>query len=144
MNCSQCGSELPLEAAYCPVCGAPRREIDHLITQVRHAADQTIEATLAVFNRASKELEPAFDKVFQTLQPVVQDVGKALQPLADSTVRAANEVADALRPTARKTEQVAREVAGKTVATFRPVLVKATQKTGAAVRRVRDAARRFG
>ena len=144
MNCTRCSSELPPEAGYCPVCGAPRSEIDHLITQVRRAADQTIEATLAVVNRASKELEPGLNKVFHAIQPVVQDVEKALQPLANSTLRAANEVANALRPTALRTERVVRDVAGKTVATFRPAFVRASQKTGAAVRRIRDVARRFG
>jgi len=144
MNCSRCASELPPGGAYCPICGAPRRNLDYVVAQMRTAADETVEATVGLLNRASKEMEPAIDRVFRTLQPIVRDVGKALQPLADSSLRVANDVADALRPAAQRTGKVARDVAGRTAATIRPFVEKASQQTGAAWRRVREGGRKLG
>src|SRR5256712_5113787 len=99
MNCPKCGAVLPAEAAYCPSCGTPRSEIDHLLRQAERAVNKALVVGTTVLDRAAKELQPAFDKAVQTLRPAVEAVGKAtndmvlaVTPPAPATVPAGQEV----------------------------------------------------
>src|SRR2546422_5012076 len=98
MNCPKCGAVLPAEAAYCPSCGTPRSEIDHLLRQAERAVNKALVVGTTVLDRAAKELQPAFDKAVQTLRPAVEAVGKAtndmvvaVPPPAPSTPRSGKE-----------------------------------------------------
>src|SRR5713226_4942815 len=112
MNCPKCGALLPAEAAYCPSCGTPRSEIDHLMRQAERAVNRALVVGTTVLDRAAKELQPTFDKAVQTLRPA-----------AEASVRTAKEVVD------------------KTVAAVRPAVTKATEKTGSAVHKIREKVR---
>src|SRR2546426_7252840 len=101
MNCPKCGAVLPAEAAYCPSCGTPRSEIDHLLRQAERAVNKALVVGTTVLDRAAKELQPAFDKAVQTLRPAVEAVGKAtndmvvaVPPAGPSPVPTAQEIRD--------------------------------------------------
>src|SRR6059036_2422049 len=130
MNCHKCGTLLPAEAAYCPSCGAPRSEIEHLVRATERAVIQALTAGSAALDRASKDLQPVVDKAVRTLRPAVEAVGKAT-----------NDVVVAVTPAAEATVRVAKEVADKTVAVVRPTVTKATEKTGNAVHKIREKVR---
>jgi len=130
MNCPTCGAQLPLEAAYCPSCGAPRSEIDHFVREAERAVIQALSTGGAALYRAAKELQPTFEKAIQTLRPVVEAVGKAT-----------NEVAVAVTPAAETTVRVAKEVADRTVAAVKPAVTKATERTGQVVHKIREKVR---
>src|SRR2546426_2677166 len=118
MNCPKCGAVLPAEAAYCPSCGTPRSEIDHLLRQAERAVNKALVVGTTVLDRAAKELQPAFDKAVQTLRPAVEAVGKAT-----------NDMVVAVTPAGQATLRTAKEVVDQTVAAGRPAGPKATQKT---------------
>src|SRR2546422_2169936 len=122
MNCPKCGAVLPAEAAYCPSCGTPRSEIDHLLRQAERAVNKALVVGTTVLDRAAKELQPAFDKAVQTLRPAVEAVGKAT-----------NDMVVAGTPPGQTTLRAGKEVVGKTVAAVRPAATKATEKDGPAV-----------
>src|SRR5437867_1572071 len=130
MNCPKCGAVLPAEAAYCPVCGTPRSEIDHLVRQAERAVNKALVVGTTMLDRAAKELQPTFNKAMETLRPAVEAVGKAT-----------NDVVGAVTPAAEATLRTAKEVADKTVAVVRPTVTKATEKTGNAVHRIREKVR---
>ena len=131
MNCPKCGAQLPLDAAYCASCGAPRSEIDHFVRETERAVIQVLATGAAVLDRAAKDLQPTFDKAIQTLRPAVEAVGKAT-----------NEVVVAvITPAAEATVRVAKEVADKTVAAVKPAVTKATERTGQTVHRIREKVR---
>src|SRR3989449_9283434 len=109
MNCPKCGAVLPAEAAYCPSCGTPRSEIDHLLRQAERAVNKALVVGTTVLDRAAKELQPAFDKAVQTLRPAVEAVGKA----TDDMVVAGP-------PSAHATRRTAKEGVGKNVPGRRP------------------------
>src|SRR2546428_6617166 len=77
MNCPKCGAMFPAEAAYCPSCGTPRSEIDHLMRQAERAVSRALVVGTTVLDRAAKELQPTFNKAVETLRPAVEAVGKA-------------------------------------------------------------------
>src|SRR3989442_12078053 len=77
MNCPKCGAMFPAEAAYCPSCGTPRSEIDHLLRQAERAVSRALVVGTTVLDRAAKELQPTFNKAVETLRPAVEAVGKA-------------------------------------------------------------------
>src|SRR2546422_1970760 len=131
MNCPKCGAVLPAEAAYCPSCGTPRSEIDHLLRQAERAVNKALVVGTTVLDRAAKELQPAFDKAVQTLRPAVEAVGKAT-----------NDMVVAVTPPAQATVPTAKEVADKTGAAARPTGTKATEKTGPGVPQNRARGRR--
>src|SRR3989442_11330912 len=89
MNCPKCGAGLPAEAAYCPSCGTPRSEIDHLLRQAERAVNKALVVGTTVLDRAAKELQPAFDKAVQTLRPAVEAVGKATNDMVVAVAPAA-------------------------------------------------------
>lgn len=130
MNCPKCGAELPFEAAYCASCGAPRSEIDHFVREAERAVIQALAAGGAALDRASKELQPTFQKAVETLRPAVEAVGKAT-----------NDVVVAVTPAAERTARVAKEVADKTIAAVKPAVTKATERTGQAVHKIRERVR---
>src|SRR2546426_8975583 len=121
MNCPKCGAVLPAEAAYCPSCGTPRSEIDHLLRQAERAVNKALVVGTTVLDRAAKELQPAFDKAVQTLRPAVEAVGKAT-----------NDMVVAVTPPAQATLRTAQEGVDKTAAAQRPAGPKAAEKTGPA------------
>src|SRR3989442_2729671 len=99
MNCPKCGAVLPAEAAYCPSCGTPRSEIDHLVRQAERAVNKALVVGTTLLDRAAKELQPAFDKAVQTLRPAVEAVVQATHdlvvagtPPAPTTLPAAQEI----------------------------------------------------
>src|SRR2546426_2809208 len=130
MNCPKCGAVLPAEAAYCPSCGTPRSEIDHLVRQAERAVNKALVVGTTVLDRAAKELQPAFDKAVQTLRPAVEAVGKAT-----------NDMVVAVTPPAPATLRTAQGSVDKTVAAGRPAGTKATEKTGQAVHKIRERVR---
>lgn len=144
MNCARCGSDFPQGGAYCPICGAPRNELDRLILDTRNAAQKAVEASVVAIDRASRELQPAVERAVAAFRPAVEEVGKALRPVADTTVRAVNDVANTLRPVAQRTSTVARQMAHRTAVVVGPAVAKAVEKTEAAARRVKEAARKLG
>src|SRR3989454_2484849 len=77
MNCPKCGAMFPAEAAYCPSCGTPRSEIDHLMRQAERAVSRALVVGTTVLDRAAKELQPTFSRAVETLRPAVEAVGKA-------------------------------------------------------------------
>src|SRR2546428_9545907 len=89
MNCPKCGAMFPAEAAYCPSCGTPRSEIDHLMRQAERAVSRALVVGTTVLDRAAKELQPTFSRAVETLRPAVEAVGKAT-----------NDVGVAVRPPA--------------------------------------------
>src|SRR5256712_10269877 len=109
MNFPKCGAVFPAEAAYCPSCGTPRSEIDHLVRQAERAVNKALVVGTTVLDRAAKELQPAFDKAVQTLRPAVEAVGKAT-----------NDMVVAVTPPAPATPRPAQEDLGKTVAARGP------------------------
>src|SRR2546428_2430426 len=117
MNCPKCGAVLPAEAAYCPSCGTPRSEIDHLLRQAERAVNKALVVGTTVLDRAAKELQPAFDKAVQTLRPAVEAVGKAT-----------NDMVVAVTPAAQPHLRVAKGIVDKTRAARRPSGTDATQK----------------
>src|SRR2546422_5519366 len=117
MNCPKCGAVLPAEAAYCPSCGTPRSEIDHLLRQAERAVNKALVVGTTVLDRAAKELQPAFDKAVQTLRPAVEAVGKAT-----------NDMVVAVTPPAPAHVRAAKGVVDKTVAAARPAGTQAAQK----------------
>src|SRR3989441_8145035 len=121
MNCPKCGALLPAEAAYCPSCGTPRSEIDHLMRQAERAVTKALVAGTTALDRAAKELQPTFDKAVQTLRPAAEAIGKAT-----------NDFVVAVTPAAEASVRTAREVVDKTVAAVSPVVSRATEKTGSA------------
>src|SRR2546425_5217313 len=122
MNCPKCGAVLPAEAAYCPSCGTPRSEIDHLLRQAERAVNKALVVGTTVLDRAAKELQPAFDKAVQTLRPAVEAVGKAT-----------NDMVVAVTPAAQTTVRTAKEVVDKTVAAVRAAGTKGAEETRPAV-----------
>src|SRR2546428_12065881 len=82
MNCPKCGAMFPAEAAYCPSCGTPRSEIDHLMRQAERAVSRALVVGTTVLDRAAKELQPTFNKAVETLRPAVEAVGKAANAAA--------------------------------------------------------------
>lgn len=144
VNCVRCGSDLPQTGAYCPICGAPRREIDRLILETRNAAGRAVEASVVAFDRLSQELQPAVDRAVAAIRPAVDEVGRVFRPFADTTVRVMNDVTNSLRPAAQRTATVARQVAHRTAVVVGPAVAMAAEKTEAAARRVKEAARRLG
>ena len=142
MSCAKCGSAFPPRVAYCPVCGARRGEMDRLVSEARVAAEKAIGASVAALDLASKELQPAIERIVNALQPAADEIGKALKPLMDTTARAANEIADAVEPVAQETARAARSVGDKTIAVVRPAVVKAAERTGLAFQRIREKVRR--
>src|SRR3989442_7588302 len=130
MNCHKCGTLLPVEAAYCPSCGARCSEIDHFVRETERAVHVALTTGNEALARASKDLQPAFDKAVQTLRPAVEAVGKAT-----------NDVVVAMTPMAEATVRVAKEVADKTVAAVKPAVSKATERTGNAVHKIREKVR---
>src|SRR2546425_11687610 len=105
MNCPKCGGGLPAGAAYCPSCGTPRSEIDHLLRQAERAVNKALVVGTTVLDRAAKELQPAFDKAGQAPRPAVEAVGKAtndmvvaVTPPGPSTLRTAQEDVDKTHP----------------------------------------------
>src|SRR2546430_12367928 len=109
MNCPKCGAVLPAEAAYCPSCGTPRSEIDHLLRQAERAVNKALVVGTTVLDRAAKELQPAFDKAVQTLRPAVEAVGKAT-----------NDMGVAVTPAARSAGRMGTADVGRTPAAGRP------------------------
>src|SRR3989449_11140322 len=77
MNCPKCGGMFPAEAAYCPSCGTPRSEIDHLMRKAERAVSRALVVGTTVLDRAAEELQPAFNKAVETPRPAVEAVGKA-------------------------------------------------------------------
>src|SRR2546427_12113465 len=77
MNCPKCGAMFPAEAAYCPSCGTPRSEIDHLMRQAERTVSRALVVGTTVLDRAAKELQPTFSRAVETLRPAVEAVGKA-------------------------------------------------------------------
>src|SRR5256712_6566367 len=77
MNCPKCGAMFPAEAAYCPSCGTPRSEIDHLMRQAERAVSRALVVGTTVLDRAAKELQPTFSRAVETLRPAVEAAGKA-------------------------------------------------------------------
>ena len=130
MNCPKCGAMFPAEAAYCPSCGTPRSEIDHLMRQAERAVSRALVVGTTVLDRAAKELQPTFNKAVETLRPAVEAVGKAT-----------NDVVVAVTPAAEATFRAAKEVADKTVAVVKPAVTKATEKTGQTVHKIREKVR---
>src|SRR3989454_5405508 len=131
MNCPKCGAVLPAEAAYCPSCGTPRSEIDHLLRQAERAVNKALVVGTTVLDRAAKELQPAFDKAVQTLRPAVEAVGKAT-----------NDMVVAVPPAAQATGRPATEGGDKTVAAAGPAGTKGPAETGHARHQIRGRGRR--
>src|SRR2546430_7788387 len=69
MNCVKCGTELPQMGAYCPTCGAPRREFEHLARQTERAVSQVLASGGEALGRAAKEFQPTFDRAVEALRP---------------------------------------------------------------------------
>src|SRR5207245_1565319 len=130
MNCPKCGAGLPAEAAYCPVCGTPRSEIDHLVRQAERAVNKALVVGTTMLDRAAKELQPTFNKAMETLRPAVEAGGKTT-----------NDVVVAVTPAAEATLRTAKEDADKNVAAVRPTLTKDTENTGHADHNLREQAR---
>src|SRR3989442_3705040 len=91
MNCPKCGAMFPAEAAYCPSCGTPRSEIDHLMRQAERAVSRALVVGTTVLDRAAKERQPTFSRTVETLRPAVQpawkatnDEGVAVTPAAEA------------------------------------------------------------
>src|SRR3989449_4460570 len=118
MNCPKCGAVLPAEAAYCPSCGTPRSEIDHLLRQAERAVNKALVVGTTVLDRAAKELQPAFDKAVQTLRPAVEAVGKAT-----------NDMVVAVTPAGQAPVREAKEILGKTLPAGRPAVHEADRET---------------
>src|SRR5436853_6068524 len=91
MNCAKCGSEFPSGQRYCSVCGAPRGEMDRLVSQARTAAGKAIGVSVAALDRASNEVQPAIERIANALRPAAGGIVKALQRYAVATRRAAND-----------------------------------------------------
>src|SRR2546422_4029623 len=119
MNCPKCGAMFPAEAAYCPSCGTPRSEIDHLMRQAERAVSRALVVGTTVLDRAAKELQPTFSRAVETLRPAVEAVGKAT-----------NDVVVAGTPPAPAPLPAAQEGAGKNRAGGEPPGPKAPPKTG--------------
>src|SRR3989449_10377231 len=119
MNCPKCGAMFPAEAAYCPSCGTPRSEIDHLMRQAERAVSRALVVGTTVLDRAAKELQPTFNKAVETLRPAVEAVGKAT-----------NDVVVAGAPPGRGTLPGAQGGAGKTRGGGEARGPKANQKRG--------------
>src|SRR2546426_12699563 len=119
MNCPKCGAMFPAEAAYCPSCGTPRSEIDHLMRHAERAVSRALVVGTTVLDRAAKELQPTFSRAVETLRPAVEAVGKAT-----------NDVVVAVTPPAEGPLPAGKEVAGKTLAGVETPGTKATQKNG--------------
>src|SRR5207247_1927348 len=102
-KCVRCGSDFPPGGVYCPVCGARRSNVGLWVKEARNAATRAIDVSVEALGRASKEVEPAIERIINALQPAVQEIDKAVQPFAETTVRTASEVADRLRPAAQET-----------------------------------------
>src|SRR2546427_12909692 len=85
MNCVKCGTELPQMGAYCPTCGAPRREFEHLARQTERAVSQALASGGEALGRAAKEVQPPFDPAVEAPQPAgdVLDRAKDERLLAD-------------------------------------------------------------
>src|SRR5256885_16868919 len=79
-NCVKCGTELPQTGAYCPTCGAPRREFEHLARQTERAVSQVLASGGEALGRAPQEVQPAFD-------PGVAGPGPGVQVPARATNR---------------------------------------------------------
>ena len=98
---------MPVAAAYCPSCGAPRSEIDRILLDAARVARKAFDAGAAVVDRAVLELQPAFHKAVQAIEPAVQEVERAFKPFADTAVRGARDVVKRMSPTAEKTAKAA-------------------------------------
>src|SRR2546428_9420426 len=77
MNCPKCGAMFPAEAAYCPSCGTPRSEIDHLMRQAERAVSRALVVGTTVLDRAAKELQPTLSRAVETLRPAVDAASEA-------------------------------------------------------------------
>src|SRR2546425_2825408 len=121
MNCPKCGAMFPAEAAYCPSCGTPRSEIDHLMRQAERAVSRALVVGTTVLDRAAKELQPTFSRAVETLRPAVEAVGKAT-----------NDVVVAGTPPAQAPLPAAKGVAGKNRAGVKAPVTKAPRKNGPA------------
>src|SRR5256886_16244586 len=102
MNCVKCGTELPQTGAYCPTCGAPRREFEHLARQTERAVSQVLASGGEALGRAAKEVQPTFDRA-----------GGALRPAVEVLRRAADAVPLAGRPPGGGTARGAQGVTGQ-------------------------------
>src|SRR3989475_12219275 len=111
MNCVKCGTELPQMGAYCPTCGAPRREFEHLARQTERAVSQVLASGGEALGRAAQEVQPAFDRA-----------GEALRPAVEGPERATDEVLLAGPPAGVATARGDRKLTDKTVAADRPPL----------------------
>src|SRR2546425_1544554 len=131
MNCPKCGAMFPAEAAYCPSCGTPRSEIDHLMRQAERAVSRALVVGTTVLDRAAKELQPTFSRAVETLRPAVEAVGKAT-----------NDVVVAGTPPGEATLPAAQGVAGKTVAGGEAPGTQGTPKTGPNGHQKREKGRR--
>jgi len=88
-KCVRCGSDFPPGGVYCPVCGARRSNVGLWVKEARNAATRAIDVSVEALGRASKEVEPAIERIINALQPAVQEIDKAVQPFAETTVRTA-------------------------------------------------------
>src|SRR2546430_10589746 len=109
MNCVKCGTELPQMGAYCPTCGAPRREFEHLARQTERAVSQVLASGGEALGRAAKEFQPTFDRAVEALRPAVQVLE-----------RATDDVLLAGPPAGESTSRVGQAVTGKTPPAARP------------------------
>src|SRR2546428_5137777 len=121
MNCVKCGTELPQMGAYCPTCGAPRREFEHLARQTERAVSQVLASGGEALGRAAKEFQPTFDRAVEALRPAVEVLE-----------RATDDVLLAVRPAGEATARGAQEVPGKTGPAGPPPGTPAPGKTGPA------------
>src|SRR3989449_4250919 len=122
MNCVKCGTELPQMGAYCPTCGAPRREFEHLARQTERAVSQVLASGGEALGRAAKEFQPTFDRAVEALRPAVEVLE-----------RATDDVRLAVRPAVEATARGAKELTDKTLAAGRPAGPPARERTGHAV-----------
>src|SRR5256885_17093668 len=76
-NCVKCGTELPQTGAYCPTCGAPRHEFEHLARQTERAVSQVLASGGEALGRAAKEFQPTFDRAVEALRPAVEVLERA-------------------------------------------------------------------
>ena len=127
MNCVKCGTELPQTGAYCPTCGAPRREFEHLARQTERAVSQVLASGGEALGRAAKEFQPTFDRAVEALRPAVEVLE-----------RATDDVLLEVRPAVEATARVAKEFTDKTVAAVRPAVTRARERTGHAVHTIRE------
>src|SRR3989449_10728064 len=131
MNCPKCGAMFPAEAAYCPSCGTPRSEIDHLMRQAERAVSRALVVGTTVLDRAAKELQPTFSRAVETLRPAVEAVGKAT-----------NDVVVAVTPPAGAPLRAGKGDADKTLPGVKPAGTKGPRKTGPTGPKIKEKGRK--